>query len=223
MRDIIDKIFDNNGFVTKIDGLVYFWPQSTNNLINSSQLRILADELDSLNKDWETELSLVYDKKTRQRFNTKWTFDNGCHVWNGEIKESGYGVFNNKSKGEMAHRTSYRMNKGEIPKGMVVMHKCDNRACVNPDHLELGTHEDNMKDMKDKGRSTKGETNPMSKLTEEQVIKIFLDPRPNKIIAAEYDVAVKTIRRIKKGLKWEWLTKNLIEKESTLLEMNSGP
>ncbi|WP_420872710.1 HNH endonuclease [Paenibacillus ehimensis] len=72
----------------------------------------------------------------------------------------------------MAHRYSYQMHKGTIPKGMFVMHSCDNRLCVNPDHLIVGTHRDNMDDMINKKRQAVGERVKSSKLTKEKVKEI---------------------------------------------------
>lgn len=67
-----------------------------------------------------------------------------CHIWTGAVgKKCGYGYFGFERKVVKAHRVSYILNKGEIPKGLIVMHICNNRVCVNPDHLILGTHQDN--------------------------------------------------------------------------------
>ena len=81
---------------------------------------------------------------------------NGCWEWQGKINESGYGSFQEREKGKKkdlrAHRESYRIFIGDIPQGLYVLHKCDNPACCNPDHLFLGTHSDNMQDMLKKGR-----------------------------------------------------------------------
>lgn len=76
----------------------------------------------------------------------------GCWVWIGHRAKSGYGRIQNKGKKVRSHRLSYETYVGKIPDGMNVLHRCDNPPCINPDHLFLGTHKDNMKDAQNKGR-----------------------------------------------------------------------
>lgn len=81
----------------------------------------------------------------------------GCIVWQLSITSGAGRVFRNGKK-EYAHRVMYSAVHGEIPSGLLVRHTCDNRACINPSHLVTGTHDQNMRDMVERGRSTKGRT-----------------------------------------------------------------
>ncbi|MFA8692963.1 HNH endonuclease signature motif containing protein, partial [Escherichia coli] len=78
---------------------------------------------------------------------------NQCEIWQGSKTKGGYGLRYYQGKVQLAHRVSYKLNKGEIPEGLVVMRSCDNPSCVNPEHLSLGTQSDNRKDCLDKGRA----------------------------------------------------------------------
>jgi hypothetical protein len=109
----------------------------------------------------------------------------------------------------IAHRYFYTMFKGNIPKDLIVMHSCDNRRCVNPDHLSLGSLGENNTDRHKKGRSSVGESRPASKLTEEDVIAI----REEKIlsiseIAKKYKMSYQSIWRIVKKISWSYLEKH---------------
>lgn len=77
---------------------------------------------------------------------------NGCWIWKSSKTNSGYGKFNIRGKHMVAHRYSYELYKGSIPKGMCICHSCDNKLCVNPEHLWIGTQKDNIQDCKNKGR-----------------------------------------------------------------------
>jgi|SRR5215475_5298108 len=78
---------------------------------------------------------------------------NDCWPWMGQRLRSGYGVLSIDGRMQRAHRVMWELEHGSIPDGMWVLHHCDNPPCVNPNHLWLGTHSDNMRDMKQKGRA----------------------------------------------------------------------
>lgn len=86
------------------------------------------------------------------RFEEKFSKTDSCWIWNAATRSTGYGVFSFNGKPETASRVSYRLYCGDIPNGLHVLHKCDNRICVNPEHLFLGTNKDNVEDRKSKGR-----------------------------------------------------------------------
>lgn len=126
----------------------------------------------------------------------------GCWDWIGSIRgNNNYGQFNNKQ----AHRISFEIFMGNIPDGFEVCHKCDNTICVNPDHLFLGTHNDNMQDMikKKRGIFPKGEKQGLSKLTEIDIINIRNSNMTQKELSEFYDVCRKTINDIKKRRTWK--------------------
>lgn len=88
---------------------------------------------------------------------------NGCWEWNGLRGSSGYGHIKAFGKFVGCHRLSYELHNGAIPHGSEILHSCHNRLCVNPDHLRIGTHQDNMREMKERGGVKSGIKNSQSK------------------------------------------------------------
>ena len=144
--------------------------------------------------------------------------ENGCIKCTSHCKDSdGYTRIKYNGKHERLFRIIYMQKFGEIPKGMLIRHKCDNPYCCNIDHLEIGTPKDNVRDMIERGRdayhSSKrkslGEKNGSHKLTEKQVKEIYLSKLSNSELAKIYNVSKTNIGFIKKKEQWKWLTDTL--------------
>lgn len=96
----------------------------------------------------------------------------GCWEWNGCRSDRNYGVLGYRRKQYRAHRVSYEIHVGSIPDGQVVRHTCDNPPCVNPEHLELGTHADNQADKVRRRREARGSRAGRAKLSDDQVLEV---------------------------------------------------
>ena len=132
-----------------------------------------------------------------------------CIEHTGSIRKDGYGTVWQDGRRKTAHRVAFELAHGEIPDGMCVCHACDNRKCVNPDHLFLGTYEDNNRDMTEKGRhvSCPGEKHGMRVLTEWQARFIWNCRHAFKYggqaqLARMWGVSRRTINNITSGKRW---------------------
>ena len=129
------------------------------------------------------------------------TNPNGCWEWMAYKDEKGYGHIKMPGRNGLlkyAHRVSWILTHGDIPEGMEVCHKCDNPRCVNPSHLFLGSHTDNMRDALSKNRFS-------GTLSQENVIEIrqeFQNGKKQQELAEEYDVSQGQISRIINGGSW---------------------
>lgn len=146
------------------------------------------------------------DEKTQGRFWSK-VEKHGpdeCWEWQAYTGSKGYGTFKVDGKTLLAHRFSYEIVNGPIKGGLFVRHKCDNPRCVNPKHLELGTHADNMRDMVERGRgaSNKGTSHGRSKLTENEVREIRANPRSERKIAADFNISPALVGYIRRRKLW---------------------
>ena len=132
----------------------------------------------------------------------------GCWDWTGGKNSDGYGNFSINSKTVKAHRASYMLYKGLIQDGLKVRHKCRGK-CVNPDHLELGTHADNMKDTIRDGTIPRGENHKFAKLTDD-LVKLIRTEMPKdrtlqnycKKKAIELGVSLSCMQSVTSGRSW---------------------
>lgn len=142
------------------------------------------------------------------------TESNGCWEWTKYKNSKGYGSLTFRKRAIRAHRLAWELTNGPIPEGVMVLHKCDNPSCINPDHLFLGTNDDNMKDCASKGRirnnSYRGEKSNLVKLTAEKVLEIkrLKGVKSQYEIARQFGVTQGCIGRIHRGLNWGWLHEN---------------
>lgn len=104
---------------------------------------------------------------------------------------------------ESAHRVSWQLYRGVIPEGLFVLHHCDTPACVNPNHLFLGTQTDNMRDSQFKMKRPKGEAHKHSRLTLGMVYRIRDDNRSQRVIAKELGISQATVCAVKTLKRWK--------------------
>ena len=137
-----------------------------------------------------------------------------CWLWTGAVSTDGYGLIGRDSTGRLvrAHRASWELHRGPIPKGegyhgTCVCHHCDNRLCVNPEHLFLGSHADNVADATRKGRVASGESHHFAKLMNAQVaeIRALGGAMLQSEIADKFDVDPSLISKIANGKIWRKL------------------
>lgn len=135
----------------------------------------------------------------------------GCWEWRRSCNGSGYGTLTIGGRAQYAHRLAFILAGNEIPDGYHVMHRCDNPACINPDHLTTGTRSDNMRDCYRKGRSRipsprmTCERNGSAKLSSAQALSIRARARDGvcqRELATDYGISQSTVSLIKLGKLW---------------------
>lgn len=145
-----------------------------------------------------------------QRFWAKVRKTGTCWIWTGCVMSNGYGSITDRARATrspsvLVHRLSWELAYGDVPRGLCVLHRCDVRVCVRPDHLFLGTLADNCRDRTAKGRTAKSEDNRHAKLRPEDVISIRAAAREGcseRILARRYGVNHSTIHRIATRQSW---------------------
>lgn len=145
----------------------------------------------------------------QRRFWSKVTFgyrDHNCWLWTGCLGRGGYGVFRWCGLNLRAHRVAWEVERGPVPSGLQVLHRCDRPGCVNPAHLFLGTDADNMRDRDRKDRGPRGRRNGRARLTEDAIrdIRTRVDGgQPQRHVADLYGVGKTTIGQIARRETWE--------------------
>ena len=132
----------------------------------------------------------------------------GCWEWTAAPTTGGYGRFWMNGKSIDAHRAAWIIKFGSIPRALCVCHQCDNKMCVRPSHLFLGTRAENQADMKAKGRSARGSRNAKTKLSVHAVLRIrkfSRDGRSQHSLARLFNVSRSCIAHIVRRDNWAWL------------------
>lgn len=135
----------------------------------------------------------------------------GCWEWQGARHTGGYGAVCADGVQMQAHRRSWELTYGPIPKGLVVCHRCDNRPCVRPDHLFLGTAKENCQDMLAKGRAGFGGEKNNTCLITEEVAKAILRSKGDESgadVARSFGVSTSIVYRIWNGITWKHLPRD---------------
>lgn len=166
------------------------------------------------------------DPKIRLLNNSSFDPQTECWVWQGLVARHGYGAirvqrgkhipWKKREHQILAHRYSYEIFNGSFPKHLCVLHHCDNRKCINPNHLFLGTRTDNAKDKASKGRAPHGENSSAAKLTEAQVKEIFFSPLNGRQLSEKFGVHRASICAIRNKRQWKHLTKDWDKEEIPL-------
>jgi len=135
--------------------------------------------------------------------------ETGCWNWTLSLGKRGYGYMSINDTNTMAHRVSYEIFVGPVPDGLFVLHSCDNPQCMNPDHLHIGTHEDNMREMMERKRSCAGEKQAFAKLTNETVLQAIEMHKAGESacsLAKKFNVSSTSMLYALEGRTWSSVT-----------------
>ncbi len=145
--------------------------------------------------------------KQRLLANSRTYSPSGCRFWYGGMSSNGYGVISVGNRSTSVHVLSYRLFVGDIPAGMCVLHKCDNRNCLEPSHLFLGTRGENNSDRKRKGRNDcrVGAFNTQAKLTSNDVRKIrrLCKTQSQRSVSTMFGICQQQVSAIVRRIHWK--------------------
>lgn len=151
----------------------------------------------------------IYHKRdVMERLREKYVVDEvtGCWNWTGRLMPNGYGRMEIDERQMYAHRASWFIHHGEIRDGLYVCHHCDNRKCVNPDHLHLGTAQDNSDDAVSRNRFPVGSAASPAVLKDDHVVQIkrrLQMGEMDSVLAREFGIGDETVRGIRIGRTWK--------------------
>jgi hypothetical protein len=132
----------------------------------------------------------------------------GCWPWVASLNRTGYGQLSCGRVPRLAHRISWTLHNGPIPRNQHVLHTCDNPACVNPAHLFIGSQADNMRDMAAKGRQARGDRQGQAKITERDVREIrcrAADGETQRSLAHRFGISQVEVQRVCARERWGWV------------------
>ena len=151
--------------------------------------------------------------------------NSGCWLWDGAINSSGYGWMGFTRGGRASHRVSYEAyNERSLLSCEHVLHRCDVRCCVNPDHLFLGDNAANVADRVAKGRSAvmAGSQNPRALITAEQALMVLEDQRSHADIAESFGITKGAVMNIKSGKNWRHITGGRMDRRGHAIGSRAG-
>lgn len=134
-----------------------------------------------------------------------------CIIWQGRKDQFGYGRIGKRSL--KAHRVAFELATGKDPTGWLVCHHCDNPSCINPEHLYLGTHQDNANDKVKRNRCSrlKGEINPAATMTDDLATKVIKEPGTYRGVARKFGLQPNAVRNVKLGITWQDLDRSEVK------------
>lgn len=190
---------DNSYFIKRLSEThgIYVFEDSRIKSKNASEIALKRRITNSVPK---------VKRSIRERFESHILKTDTCWLWSGAKRNNGYGKLGVYGETIGAHILSYIFNVGPIPSGCDICHSCDNPACVRPDHLWAGTPLQNMTDAKQKGRIRKGESSPVSKLSDGAVREIRASNMTNTALAKLFNVSQGNISQIRSRKAWKHVT-----------------